>query len=83
MTIINNVSTAWLYVGAYILQRGILLRDRPRYRPGYCRSVSKLYWPKATKPRAILDHLRDRYVGVATNLCALLSTRAASAGAGD
>ncbi len=49
---------------------GHLLKISPRYRPG-CAGQYQLYWPKSSKPRAILTCATG--ISVATNLCALLS----------
>ncbi|ECN1534321.1 PRD domain-containing protein, partial [Salmonella enterica subsp. enterica serovar Enteritidis] len=72
VTIINNVSTSMaLYVGERILQGHFIeeiARDIARDVP----VEYQLYWPKSNKPRAILTTCATG-IGVATNLCALLS----------
>ncbi|EGL6579136.1 sigma-54-dependent transcriptional regulator [Salmonella enterica] len=72
VTIINNVSTSMaLYVGERILQGHFIeeiARDIARDVP----VEYQLYWPKSNKPRAILTTCAAG-IGVATNLCALLS----------
>ncbi|QUJ04302.1 hypothetical protein KCP78_23405 [Salmonella enterica subsp. enterica] len=66
MTIINLTSRSAWPVCRGVFYRGILLKDRPRYRPGCAGRVS-LYWPKSNKPR----HTACATLGVTTNLCAL------------
>lgn len=72
VTIINNVSTSMaLYVGERILQGHFIeeiARDIARDVP----VEYQLYWPKSNKLRAILTTCATG-IGVATNLCALLS----------
>ncbi|STW48961.1 transcriptional regulator levR [Klebsiella pneumoniae] len=61
MAIINNVSTGMaMYVGERILQ-GVMLEDIVREIGDDLAVEHQLYYPQTDKPRAIFNHLRDRF----------------------
>lgn len=71
VTIVNNVSTSMaLYVGERILQ-GHFIEDIARDIAQDLPVEHQLYWPKSSKPKAILTTCATG-IGVATNLCSLL-----------
>ncbi|HFZ8994909.1 TPA: sigma 54-interacting transcriptional regulator [Citrobacter freundii] len=71
VTIVNNVSTSMaLYVGERILQ-GHFIEEIARDIASDLPVEYQLYWPKSSKPKAILTTCATG-IGVATNLSSLL-----------